>query len=126
MRGCALSKRVVESAQPPRRFGDSDFRLEIIAQLGGQGGGYAGGRACSIARRRDPRQRDLAAVAAKRVVVPVDERFQAMIHDGASEAELERAARAGGNPGLIDDGVAKVRAGLTTVEEVARVVREDA
>ncbi|MCH4892098.1 type II secretion system protein GspE [Sphingomonas sp. SFZ2018-12] len=59
-------------------------------------------------------------------VVAVEDAFQAMIHDGASEAELERAARAGGNPGLIDDGVAKVRAGLTTVEEVARVVREDA
>lgn len=58
-------------------------------------------------------------------VVAVDDRFQAMIHDGASEAELERQARQE-NPSLLDDGVAKLRAGLTTVEEVARVTREEA
>ena len=59
-------------------------------------------------------------------VVAVDDKFQAMIHDGASEAELERVARAAGNPALLDDGVAKVRDGVTTVEEVARVVRDEA
>jgi general secretion pathway protein E len=58
-------------------------------------------------------------------VVAVDERFQAMIHDAASEAELDRAAREGGNPSLLDDGIAKLRNGITTVEEVARVVREE-
>ncbi len=58
-------------------------------------------------------------------VVAVDEKFQAMIHDGASEAELEAHARRD-NPSLLDDGVDKVRAGVTTVEEVARVVREEA
>jgi general secretion pathway protein E len=58
-------------------------------------------------------------------VVPVDERFQAMIHDGASEAEIEAHARKS-SPALLDDGVVKVRAGVTTVEEVARVVREEA
>ncbi len=57
-------------------------------------------------------------------VVAVDEGFQKLIHDGASEAELETAARRG-SPSLMDDGVAKIRAGLTTVEEVARVVREE-
>jgi general secretion pathway protein E len=58
-------------------------------------------------------------------VVAIDDRFQAMIHDGSSEAELERHARAD-NPSLLDDGIAKVRAGITTVEEVARVTREEA
>ncbi len=58
-------------------------------------------------------------------VVAVDEKFQAMIHDGASEAEIEAHARRE-NPSLLDDGVAKVRAGITTVEEVARVVRDEA
>jgi general secretion pathway protein E len=57
-------------------------------------------------------------------VVAVEEGFQKLIHDGASEAELEAAARKAG-PSLMDDGVAKVRAGLTTVDEVARVVREE-
>ena len=59
-------------------------------------------------------------------VVTVDDAFQALIHDGASEAELERHARAAGNPALLDDGVMKVREGLTTVNEVARVVRDEA
>ena len=57
-------------------------------------------------------------------VVAVDDRFQKLIHDGASEAELEAQARRD-SPSLMDDGVAKVRSGLTTVEEVARVVREE-
>ena len=57
-------------------------------------------------------------------VVAVDDRFQKLIHDGASEAELETEARKD-SPSLMDDGVAKVRSGLTTVDEVARVVREE-
>nr|WP_302053741.1 type II secretion system ATPase GspE [Sphingomonas tagetis] len=58
-------------------------------------------------------------------VVAIDDRFQAMIHDGASEAEIEAHARRD-NPSLLDDGIAKLRAGITTVEEVARVTREEA
>lgn len=58
-------------------------------------------------------------------VVAIDDAFQKMIHDGASEAEIERYARRD-NPGLLDDGVAKLQTGLTTVEEVARVVRDEA
>ncbi|MDV3457347.1 type II secretion system ATPase GspE [Sphingomonas sp. HF-S4] len=58
-------------------------------------------------------------------VVALDDRLQKMIHDGVSEAELEAQARKD-NPSLLDDGVAKVRAGVTTVDEVARVVRDEA
>ncbi|MCW3835748.1 type II secretion system ATPase GspE [Sphingomonas canadensis] len=56
-------------------------------------------------------------------VVAVDDAFQQLVHEGASEAVLENAAREAG-PGLLEDGVEKIRAGLTTVEEVARVVRD--
>jgi general secretion pathway protein E len=59
-------------------------------------------------------------------VVAVDDAFQKLIHDGASEAELEAHARAAGNPALLDDGVAKLREGITTIEEVVRVAREEA
>ncbi len=58
-------------------------------------------------------------------VVAVDDRFASMIHDGAAEAELEAHARKD-NPSLLDDGIAKALAGITTIEEVARVVREEA
>ncbi len=57
-------------------------------------------------------------------VVAVDEKFQKLIHDGASEAELEAYARKD-NPSLLDDGIAKVKAGVTTVQEVARVTKEE-
>ena len=57
-------------------------------------------------------------------LVIVDEHLRAMIHDGASEIELERYARMR-TPGIRDDGRAKVLAGVTTIEEVLKVTRED-
>jgi general secretion pathway protein E len=57
-------------------------------------------------------------------LVIIDEHMRAMIHDGASELELERYARMR-TPGIRDDGRAKVLAGVTTIEEVLKVTRED-
>ena len=51
--------------------------------------------------------------------------LERLIHDGASEADLVREARRDG-PGILADGADKLRAGLTTVEEVVRAVRVDA
>ena len=51
--------------------------------------------------------------------------LKALIRGGASELELRAAATAGGMPWLSDDAVAKIQQGLTTVEEVLRVVRVD-
>jgi general secretion pathway protein E len=58
-------------------------------------------------------------------VIEVDGGLERLIHEGASEAQLVAAARARG-PGILADGVAKLRGGLTTVGEVARAVHEDA
>lgn len=57
-------------------------------------------------------------------VVFVNSALEALIHDGASESELTAAARAEG-PALTDDAAAKVRSGITSVEEAARVARDD-
>jgi general secretion pathway protein E len=57
-------------------------------------------------------------------LVIVDEQMRMMIHDGASELELERYARMR-TPGIRDDGRAKVLGGVTTIEEVLKVTRED-
>ncbi len=57
-------------------------------------------------------------------IVAVDERMGKLIHDGASEAALVEAARAAG-PSLWDDAVSKVIAGVTSVEEIARVLRDE-
>jgi len=51
--------------------------------------------------------------------------LKALIRGGASELELRAAATAGGMQWLSDDAVAKIKQGLTTIEEVLRVVRVD-
>lgn len=57
-------------------------------------------------------------------VVFVNKAMQTLIHEGASESALTAAARAEG-PALLDDAAAKVRSGITSVEEAARVARDD-
>src|SRR5690606_33169216 len=57
-------------------------------------------------------------------LITVDSQMRTMIHDGAGEHELERYARQRG-PSIRDDGMRKVLAGQTTLEEVLRVTRSD-
>ena len=57
-------------------------------------------------------------------LVLVDEPMRSMIHDGASEQELDRHARSR-TPSILDDGRRRVLAGQTTLEEMLRVLRED-
>jgi general secretion pathway protein E len=57
-------------------------------------------------------------------LVQVDNTMRTMIHDGAGEHELERYARTLG-PSIRDDGIRKILAGETTLEEVVRVTRSD-
>lgn len=56
-------------------------------------------------------------------VIIVDETLRDMIHNGASEIEMERHARSR-SQGIRQDGVRKVLEGKTTLEEVLRVTRE--
>lgn len=58
-------------------------------------------------------------------IIEVDRELEKLIHEGASEAILQERARAKG-PGILADGVEKLRQGKTTVEEIARAVRDDA
>ncbi len=57
-------------------------------------------------------------------LVPVDDHMRTMIHDGASEHDLEKYARTL-SPSIRDDGRTKVLSGVTTLEEVLRVTRAD-
>jgi len=57
-------------------------------------------------------------------LVVIDDAIRQMIHDGAGEMEMERHARTI-TPGIRDDGRRKVLAGLTSLEELLRVTRED-
>ena len=57
-------------------------------------------------------------------VVAIDDDLRRLIHERAGEQDLESSARARG-PGIRQDGMAKVLAGFTTLDEVLRVTRED-
>ena len=57
-------------------------------------------------------------------LVLVDDTLRRLIHDGASEAELEQHARSL-TPSIREDGRIKVLRGETTLDEVLRVTRED-
>jgi general secretion pathway protein E len=57
-------------------------------------------------------------------LVAIDDALRTMIHDGAGEHEMERYARTL-TPSIRDDGMRKVVAGETTLEEVLRVTRAD-
>ncbi|MDO9371389.1 MAG: type II secretion system ATPase GspE [Gammaproteobacteria bacterium] len=57
-------------------------------------------------------------------LVPVDDRMRSMIHDGTSEHALEQHARTL-SASIRDDGMRRVLAGATALEEVLRVTRED-
>ena len=57
-------------------------------------------------------------------VIRVDNRMRALIHDQAAEAQLESAAREQ-TPSIMEDGIRKVLAGLTTLDEVLRVTRSE-
>jgi general secretion pathway protein E len=57
-------------------------------------------------------------------LVLVDDTMRTMIHDGSGEHQLERYARTL-TPSIRDDGRSKILSGVTTLEEVLRVTRED-
>jgi general secretion pathway protein E len=56
-------------------------------------------------------------------LVLVDEQMRTMIHDGASEQELEAHARAR-TASIRDDGLRLVLEGITSIEEILRVTKE--
>ncbi|MBT8092072.1 MAG: type II secretion system ATPase GspE [Gammaproteobacteria bacterium] len=57
-------------------------------------------------------------------LISVDDEMREMIHSGVSEQELDRHARKT-SPSIRADGRRQVLAGVTTLEEVLRVTRED-
>ena len=54
-------------------------------------------------------------------VMVMTDRLKEMTIDGASEAEITEVARSEGMVTLREDGLMKVRAGVTSIAEVARV-----
>ena len=57
--------------------------------------------------------------------MPMSPRIKQMILNGHSEAELRIAARQEGMKPLYEQGIEKVAAGVTSIEEIASVPAED-
>jgi len=57
-------------------------------------------------------------------LVALDDALRRLVHEGASEAELERHARTR-SASILEDGWRKCVAGITSSEEVLRVTREE-
>ncbi|ACL02009.1 Protein with response regulator receiver domain [Desulfatibacillum aliphaticivorans] len=55
-------------------------------------------------------------------VLEFDSEFRRMVHSGASDAELMRAASQANMKTILEDSMDKVRAGISTCEEVLRVL----
>jgi len=54
----------------------------------------------------------------------IDDKFRDMISRDASIDNMRKVFRESGQPNLFDDGIKKVKAGLTTIEEVLRVTTD--
>jgi len=54
----------------------------------------------------------------------VDDGMRELIHNGASEPEMEKQARMS-SEGIRDNGRAKILAGMTTIDEILRVTMAD-
>ncbi|CBL47052.1 General secretion pathway protein E [gamma proteobacterium HdN1] len=57
-------------------------------------------------------------------LILLDDEMRTMVHAGASEQQMIASARKH-SPGIREDGKRKILAGITSVEEVLRVTRED-
>jgi type IV pilus assembly protein PilB len=78
---------------------------------------YVRGAGCSSCGGSGYRGRTVVAE-----VLAVDARMREIIAERGSEGSIRRAMRAAGSASMAEDAAAKVRAGVTTVEEVLRVV----
>jgi type IV pilus assembly protein PilB len=55
----------------------------------------------------------------------VDEEFRQIINSDSSVNSMRRAFRKSGWPNLFEDGLQKVKKGVTTIEEILRVAEVD-
>ena len=83
-------------------------------------------RACHGAGCGACREKGLRGRTAIHECLALDDATRSLVMTRADAASLRRSAEAAGMASLKDDGVAKVRAGVTTLAEVLRVTHDDA
>ncbi len=111
-----FSQRLVRKICPECRTEDTP-KQEILDSLQIDGGTYYRGRGCDHCRGTGYHGR----IACFEIMM-VDEVIGSAITRRETSGEIRRLARSLGIQGLREDGIAKAREGLTTLEEILRAV----
>ena len=121
---CPQCVRAVQEPKP-EAFDALLRRLEhsqaewVRAQLAGPGGKYVEAAGCPACKGTGYRGR-----VGIFELLAINDEIRALIGRKADLLDLRRVVQAGGMRTLLHDAVEKTRAGMTTIEEVARVVSE--
>jgi type IV pilus assembly protein PilB len=115
-----LVRRVCPHCQGPQR--PSDETIERAGGLSRQPSSprWVAGRGCENCGQSGYKGR-----LAIHEVLPIGEDVRELISRRADETAIRRAARRAGSRSLLDDGIDKAAGGLTTLDEVLRVVALD-
>lgn len=119
--GQRLVRRICERCKAPIADAEAEFAKFELSHLLGEHSGQLQlwkGAGCDACRNLGYKGRQ-----AIYEVMVIDESFHAAIVDEAPTNELEQIARASGMKTMLEDGVEKALSGLTTLEEVLRIVR---
>ncbi|MBW7896065.1 MAG: Flp pilus assembly complex ATPase component TadA [Opitutaceae bacterium] len=116
-----LVRRICPACAEVHRPGAAELRLLDIPAALAEGATFRRGRGCPECHGTGYRGR----LGIFEILV-VDDELRRLIHDGAPAAKLRAHARAAGMRTLREDGVRKIIAGLTTVEEVVSMTVGDA
>ena len=115
-----LAQRLVRKICPACKqpFKVPDKMLPLLKRVGLQADQVFHGAGCSQCRSSG----DAGRLGIYELLV-VDDRLREMINADASVGAMRRAFREGGSATMFDDGMQKVRQGLTTIEEILRVTQ---
>jgi type IV pilus assembly protein PilB len=110
-----LVRRICKSCGAPTSLAEDQAKLLRLDPADGDFKRGAGCQAC--------RQSGYAGRVGVYEVVPITTTIGKLIETNAGESALRHQARGEGFATLLDDAVGKLRAGITTVDEVLRVVQ---
>lgn len=125
-----LAQRLVRVLDPATRehYQASEQEMELIrATLRGSNSTLDLSQALTLYRpNADARGRRVGFKGRTGIyeLITLDEHMRKLIHDQASEQNLEKHARTS-SISILQDGIEKALAGITTLEEVLKVTRED-
>ena len=111
-----LVRRVCERCAEPAEPEPEQLELMRFEPTAEQRAGFRKGRGCEACRGTGYRGR-----AGCFELLTVDDRVRKLVQHQATAAEIDEAAKRAGMHSLADDGLAKVCAGVTTLDEVIRV-----